>query len=92
MWARRASKWQLNLGKWFRSSLRALFSNRHHLAAFPVETEIVRIDAAAGRDQPPVTWNSRWRNFGSLWEKALDLQTVFRADFGRGPSGAGKIR
>jgi hypothetical protein len=29
---------------------------------------------------PPVTWKSRWRNFGSLWEKALDLQTVFRAD------------
>jgi len=45
-----------------------------------VETEIVRIDVAAGRDQPPVTWKSRWRNFGSLWEKALDLQTVFRAD------------
>jgi hypothetical protein len=25
----------IELGKWFRSSLKALFSSRHHLAAFP---------------------------------------------------------
>ena len=70
----------IELGKWFRSSLGALFSNRHHLAAIPAWR--LRLCGSMRRpaEIPPVTWNSRWRNSGSLWEEMLDLQTVFRGD------------